>query len=73
MTKQQKMWLAVGALSVVAVALFAFKKKAAPVAPPQEGGGSETPATPCPKGEVKCANSDKCYDPNANYLVDPCA
>lgn len=72
MTKQQKMWLGVGALAVVAVALFAFKKKK-PAAP--AGKQEDVVTTPeCENpAEVMCKNSNKCYDPNANYLVDPCA
>lgn len=73
MTKQQKMWLGVGVLALAAVAYFATKKKAQATTPQEGSGGSETTQTICPQGEVKCASSDKCYDPNANYLVDPCA
>lgn len=28
----------------------------------------------CPAGQVPCANNRlKCYNPSANYIVDPCA
>lgn len=30
--------------------------------------------SPCPSGTVPCANNkNKCYDPSANYIQDPCA
>ena len=31
-----------------------------------------TPANPCPSGQVPCASSGKCYDPNIKYNADPC-
>jgi hypothetical protein len=27
----------------------------------------------CPTGQVKCPNKNKCYDPRANYVMNPCA
>jgi hypothetical protein len=36
------------------------------------GGGGVT-ASGCPTGLVPCSNNrSKCYDPMANYIMDPC-
>ena len=32
-----------------------------------------TTASGCPTGQVPCSNNrSKCYDPMANYVIDPC-
>ena len=27
----------------------------------------------CPSGYVQCPNNGKCYDPNVEYVLDPCS
>jgi hypothetical protein len=36
-------------------------------------GGGDVTASGCPTGLVPCSNNrSKCYDPMANYIMDPC-
>ena len=71
MTKQQKMFLGIGLIAVAAIALLAFKPKTTPAVVSNQGGqddqsGCLSPAKPCAN------NPKKCYNPNLNYIVDPC-
>jgi hypothetical protein len=72
MTKQQKMFLGIGLITVAAIALLAFKPKTTPAVVSNQGGGQDD-QNACPAGEKPCANNPtKCYNPNLNYIVDPC-
>mgnify|MGYP003348954528 CR=1 FL=1 len=73
MTNNQKKLLLVGVLGVVAVTLLVLfrktvKEQLEPVYVPEPA-----PEDKCPEGQKACANDPKkCYDPNVQYLVDPC-
>jgi len=70
MTKQQKVFLGIGLIAVGAIAILAFTKKSSVVTTSQ--GGQDEQNT-CPSGEKPCENNPKiCFNPNANYIVDPC-
>ena len=72
MNKRTKIWIGVGVGALALYLLFRPKLSMGgvltnpfPNNQPQSGG--------CPDGEMKCANSDKCYNPTLNYIKDPCA
>jgi len=66
------MFLGIGLIAVAAIALLAFKPKTTPAVVSNQGGGQDD-QNACPAGEKPCAkNSQKCYNPNLNYIVDPC-
>jgi len=68
MTKNTKIAIAViGAIGLYLILKPSKVKAEAPkVDDMQSMGGCAS------LGLTKCANSDKCYDQNINYLVDPC-
>jgi hypothetical protein len=71
MKKQTKIILGVGGLAILGYILLKGGKKKANAS----GGGtpSQTAGARCPSGQVTCPNNkDLCYDPNVNYVVDPC-
>lgn len=64
------------ALGVGAVVMFymAYKKsneEKSSVKPKVEPSPEKSSFT-CPEGEVKCAAKEKCYNPVARYIIDPC-
>lgn len=71
MNKRTKIWLGVG---VGALALYLILRPKISM-----GGvltnplGQSGNSSGCKTGEVKCKNSDKCYNPFINYVIDPCA
>jgi len=68
MKKQTKIILGVGGLAILGYILLKGKKKAN-----ASGGVSQTAGGNCPSGQVPCSNNiNICYDPNVNYVVDPC-
>lgn len=65
------LWVGLALLGLGAFALMSFSKK---TTPPSDNSEEEpTPSSKCTEGERPCENgSGKCYNPNANYAVDPC-
>lgn len=71
MKKETKIILGVGGLAILGYLIFKGGKNKANasggVTPSQTAGGR------CPSGQVPCSNNiNICYDPNVNYVVDPC-
>ena len=68
----KKILIGAGVIAGLALIYFAlsypFKPNIGTMVAGTTGGG-----TTCPQGEIKCKSSDKCYNPNAQYIVDPCA
>jgi hypothetical protein len=72
MEKNQKMWLIGGGIAALGVLVYAV------VSSKNTSTLSNTstilPNGTCPSGQVPCNNNAmKCYNPSANYVVDPCA
>jgi hypothetical protein len=71
MDKNQKMWLIGGGIAALGLLTYVVvsKKNTSTLPPDTRIGGTGT----CPAGQVPCSNNRlKCYDPMANYLVNPC-
>jgi len=66
--QNKKMLLIGGGIAALGIITFLVIKKG------NSGttGGGVT-ASGCPTGQVPCSNNrTKCYDPMANYIMDPC-
>lgn len=72
MEKKQKMWLIGGGIAVLGLLTYLVVSKKNTST--QSNTSSITLGGTCPSGQVPCNNNKlKCYNPNANYVVDPCA
>lgn len=72
MEKKQKMLLIGGGVALAGIAVvYLITKKNTGVVP---GNISMTTNGVCPQGMVPCStDKNKCYNPAANYVLDPCA
>ena len=67
--QNKKMLLIGGGIAALGIITFLVIKKGNSGT---TGGGGVT-ASGCPTGQVPCSNNrTKCYDPMANYIMDPC-
>lgn len=82
MNKNTKMLIGIGAVAVVAYLIWKNQTATTSFVGNSVGnrnyflnaGGRTETAVTCPRGQVLCPNNRrKCYDPNVNYLVDPCS
>lgn len=67
--QNKKMLLIGGGIAALGIITFLVIKKG------NSGtiGGGGVTASGCPAGLVPCSNNSlKCYDPMANYIMDPC-
>jgi hypothetical protein len=72
MEKNQKMWLIGGGIAALGVLVYELvsQKNTSNLSNSSTIGPNGT----CPSGQVPCGNNPmKCYNPSANYIVDPCA
>lgn len=72
MEKNQKMWLIGGGIAALGILVYAVvsKKNTSSLSNTSTIG----PNGSCPPNQVPCGNNAmKCYNPSANYIVDPCA
>lgn len=73
MTNQKKVLIGAGVLALaVGYFLYFNKKKPTVDVVVNEPAPVEEPVPTCGKPLVKCPTNNTCYDPNVNYLVDPC-
>ena len=73
MTNQKKVLIGAGVLALAVAYFLYFKKKPIVDVVVNEPAPKEEPPVPsCARPLVKCQNNNTCYDPNVNYLVDPC-
>jgi hypothetical protein len=72
MEKNQKMWLIGGGIAALGLLTYVVlsKKNTSTL---NNNTTTITPSGACPAGQVPCSNNRlKCYNPSANYTVDPC-
>lgn len=74
MTKQGKTFAIVGVSLAVLVGLYLLVQKASAQKPKPapEPTPEPAPSKKCPEGQVRCPMGENCFDPNINYLVNPC-
>ncbi len=70
--KNKKLLIASLAVAVVGIGYILLRKKTSAVTTATGIASDQTPAFTCPQGQVKCATSNKCYNPGVSYIVDPC-
>lgn len=72
MEKTQKMWLIGGGIAALGLVTYLVVSKSNTTS--MSNTTTITPSGSCPSGQVPCANNRlKCYNPMANYTLDPCA
>jgi hypothetical protein len=64
--KNKQIFIVAGVSALAFYGLYLLMRTAKPI-------GNEVVVNKCQAGEIACSNNPKiCFDPVANYIIDPC-